>query len=234
MKEEERKMKKQIQFNDRRDLTTDRLVCIVALVSATIAKAPEETRRKILFAAFQEFHKNGFQGGSLNQIIETAGTTKGALFHHFEGKDELGYAVLEEIIGPHLREQWFEPLSKSNDPIADIKNTVQQCTSRCRQSGVLEKGCPLNNLAQEMSPLDENFRKRIEKVYAMWRECLELAFARGIKAGNVRKDVSPKNVAALIVAIQAGIIGTAKNAQSEELMKRAGEAFFDYLDSLKP
>ena len=200
----------------------------------TITKAPKETRRKILFAAFQEFHKNGFQGGSLNHIIESANTTKGALFHHFAGKDQLGYAVLEEIIEPHLREQWFDPFAKSEDPIADLKRTVQQCTAKCRQSGVLEKGCPLNNLAQEMSPLDENFRQRIEKVYAAWRDCLERAFARGIKAGTVRKDVSPRNVAAFIVAAQTGIIGTSKNAQSEELMKRAGEAFFEYLDSLRP
>ncbi len=203
-------------------------------MSAPAAKAPEETRSKILFAAFQEFHKNGFQGGSLNHIIDSADTTKGALFHHFAGKDQLGYAVLEEIIEPHLREQWFDPFAKSNDPIADIKRTVQHCTAKCRQSGVLEKGCPLNNLAQEMSPLDENFRKRIEKVYAAWRDCLETAFARGIKAGTVRKDVSPRNVAAFIVAAQTGIIGTSKNAQSEELMKRAGEAFFEYLDSLRP
>jgi TetR/AcrR family transcriptional regulator, transcriptional repressor for nem operon len=203
-------------------------------VSPTITKAPEQTRRKILFAAFQEFHKNGFQGGSLNHIIESANTTKGALFHHFAGKDQLGYAVLEEIIEPHLREQWFDPFAKSEDPIADLKRTVQQCTAKCRQSGVLEKGCPLNNLAQEMSPLDEDFRQRIEKIYAAWRDCLERAFARGIKAGTVRKDVSPRNVAAFIVAAQTGIIGTSKNAQSEELMKRAGEAFFEYLDSLRP
>ena len=203
-------------------------------MSANIAKAPEETRRKILYAAFQEFHKNGFQGGSLSHIIDAADTTKGGLFHHFAGKDQLGYAVLEEIIEPHLRELWFDPFAKSDDPIADIKRTVQQCSAKCRQSGVLERGCPLNNLAQEMSPLDENFRKRIEKVYAAWRDSLETAFARGIKAGNVRKDVSPRNVAAFIVAVQTGIIGTAKNAQSEELMKHAGEAFFDYLDSLKP
>jgi TetR/AcrR family transcriptional regulator, transcriptional repressor for nem operon len=215
-------------------LTTDRLVCIILELNTTVTKAPEETRRKILFAAFQEFHKNGFQGGSLNHIIDSADTTKGALFHHFTGKDQLGYAVLEEIIEPHLRQQWFDPFAKSDDPIADLKRTIQQCSAKCKQSGVLERGCPLNNLAQEMSPLDENFRKRIEKVYAAWRESLESAFVRGIKAGTVRKDVSPRNVAAFIVAAQTGIIGTAKNSQSEELMKRAGEAFFDYLDSLKP
>jgi len=41
-------------------------------------------------------------------------------------------------------------------------------------------------------------------------------------------------VAAFIVAAQAGMIGTAKNSQSLELLKQAGEAFFGYLDSLKP
>jgi len=92
----------------------------------------------------------------------------------------------------------------------------------------------LNNLAQELSPLDEGFRKRIEGVYTAWRESLDAAFARGIKAGKVRRDTSPRIVAAFVVAALAGIIGTAKNAQSEELLKEAGEGLFDYLDSLRP
>ena len=40
-------------------------------------KAPETTRRKILAASFEEFYKNVFQGGSLNHIVEMAGTTRG-------------------------------------------------------------------------------------------------------------------------------------------------------------
>jgi AcrR family transcriptional regulator len=55
-------------------------------MKATATRAPENTRGKILQAAFNEFYKNGFQGGSLNRIVDEARTTKGALFHHF--KDE--------------------------------------------------------------------------------------------------------------------------------------------------
>src|SRR6266566_3876469 len=55
-------------------------------MKTTGTRAPEDTRRRILKAAFGEFYRNGFQGGSLNRIVEGAGTTKGALFHHFEGK----------------------------------------------------------------------------------------------------------------------------------------------------
>jgi TetR/AcrR family transcriptional regulator, transcriptional repressor for nem operon len=199
----------------------------------TATTAPKDTRRKILRAAFEEFYKNGFQGGSLNNIVDAAGTTKGALFHHFKGKHELGYAVVDEVIQPVLKARWFDPLADSIDPIAELKRVLRQFTKEEIENGRLVQGCPLNNLAQEMSPLDETFRKRIENVYVTWRECLEAALTRGIKAGRVRKDISPRNVAAFVVAAQAGIIGTAKNAQSEELMKQAGEALFGYLDSLK-
>src|ERR1043166_2819643 len=131
----------------------------------------EETRQKILRAAFEEFYKNGFQGGSINHIVEKAGITKGALFHHFAGKNELGYAVVEEIIYPHLKARWLDPLANSIDPIADLKQTLQRATQDETENGRFVQGCPLNNLAQEMAPLDEGFRQRIEKVYIEWRGC---------------------------------------------------------------
>src|SRR5437867_7749611 len=85
-------------------LITYRPVCIVeSLMNKSGIKAPETTRRKILHAAFEEFYRHGFQGGSLNHIVDTAGATKGALFHHFEGgKNDLGYAVVEEVIQPRI------------------------------------------------------------------------------------------------------------------------------------
>ena len=84
-----------------------------------------------------------------------------------------------------------------------------------------------------MSPLDEKFRKLLEKIYGAWRETMAAAFARGIKAGKVRKDVSPQKVAAFIVAAQAGMAGTTKNSQDEALLLQTSQALFDYLDSLK-
>ncbi len=192
------------------------------------------SRKRILNAAFVEFYRNGFQGGSLNRIVTEAGTTKGALFHHFKDKNDLGYAVVEEIIQPRTKATWLDPLANSIDPIAAVKQMMRRFANEEQSGGRLGQGCPLNNLAQEMSPLDEGFRRRLEKVYAAWREALEAAFARGIKAGKVRKAISPRTAAAFVVAALAGIIGTAKNAQSEELLKQAGQGLFDYLDSLRP
>jgi TetR/AcrR family transcriptional regulator, transcriptional repressor for nem operon len=200
----------------------------------TAIRAPEETRRRILQVAFAEFYRMGFQGGSLNRIVDAAGTTKGALFHHFKDKNDLGYAVVEEVVRPRIKANWLDPLADSIDPIADVKHAMRQFAKEEQANGQLVQGCPLNNLAQEMSPLDEGFRRRIEKIYSEWRDALEAAFVRGIKAGKVRKAISPRNAATFVVAALAGIIGAAKNAQSEELLKQAAEGLFDYLDSLRP
>ena len=61
----------------------------------------------------------------------------------------------------------------------------------------------------------------------MWRGGISRSgVSPGIKAGTVRKNVSPRKVAAFIVAAQAGIVGTAKNAQSEELMMQSRPGLF--------
>jgi len=197
-------------------------------------KEPEPTRRRILEAAFLEFYKNGFQGGSLNDVVETAGSTKGALFHHFAGKHELGYAVLEEIIGPLLEQRWLDAVKDSADPIADLKMAFRHFVKTDIENGSFLQGCPLNNLAQEMSPLDEGFCTRIDQLYAGWRKRFAAVLAAGVKAGKVREDIVPQRVAALVVAAQMGIWGTGKSSRNEQLMTQASEAVCDYLDSLRP
>jgi AcrR family transcriptional regulator len=192
----------------------------------------ELTRDKILKTAYGEFYQNGFQGGSLNRIITDAGIAKGALFHHFRGKQDLGYHVVDEVIRPYFQTKWVSPLLHSKDPIRDIKRIM--LTTLKEDSEMLCKGCPLNNLAQEMSPLDEGFRTRINLIYDEWRSSIAQAFKNGIEQGNVRKDASPRRVSAFIVSALSGMVGTAKTAQSLQLLTASAEAMFGYLESLRP
>jgi AcrR family transcriptional regulator len=195
---------------------------------------PEATRERILQAGFEEFYRHGFQGGSLNRIVEEAGLTKGAVFHHFAGKHELGYAVVDEVIWPHFKATWIDPLEQTDDPIGHIRRLIVDTAEKGGPGGSLTQGCPLNNLAQEMSPLDEEFRQRLERIYAAWRRAFKSALANGIKGGKVRKGVSPEKVAAFLVAALTGIIGTVKNAQDQELLTQAGGGLLDYLESMRP
>ena len=182
--------------------------------------------------AYDEFYERGFLNGSINQIIKKARATKGGFFHHFPDKKTLGYAVVEEVLYPQLRESWLEPLANSMDPIAEFKNLYGKAMSGEIKGMRIRQGCPINNLSQEMSALDEGFRKRIERMYEEWRGAFAAALVRGIQARKVKKSISPDNIAIFVVAAHTGIIGAAKNSQSPKLMMKAGEVLFAYLDTL--
>jgi TetR/AcrR family transcriptional repressor of nem operon len=205
----------------------------VGLKQKQAETAQLSTRQRIINAAFVEFYRNGFQGGSLNHIIEAVGTTKGALFHHFASKQELGYAVVDEFIGPLLTKRWLKTALQSEDSIADLQRAFRTFVKEDIDSGAWIQGCPLNNLAQEMSPLDEGFRTRIDDLYTRWREAFAAALEKGKRAGKVRQDVSAQSIATLLVAAQMGLWGTAKSSQSRSLMNQTTEALCGYLEGLK-
>jgi len=77
---------------------------------------PERTRERLLQAASREVYRSGFQSASLEAILAATGVTKGALYYHFDSKEALGYAIVEEIIAPDLRGKWLGPLQGRQGP----------------------------------------------------------------------------------------------------------------------
>jgi AcrR family transcriptional regulator len=197
-------------------------------------RTPELTRRRLLDAALHEFSANGFQGGSLSHIVQTAGATKGALFHYFASKHELGYAVLDERIGPLLLKRWLEPLQDATDPLGEMERGLRCYVDEDISSGGWLLGCPLNNLAQEMSPLDAGFHERIDRLYTLWRERYRCALERGIAAGTVVARLDANNAAAIIVAAHMGIWGSGKSSRNAQVMREAAAGLWAYLESLRP
>src|SRR5580693_7982091 len=93
---------------------------------------PERTRERLLQAAAREIYRSGFQSASLDTILASAGVTKGALYHHFENKEALGYAVVEEVISPGVRRTWVRPLQNVKDPIDALIGIVRDIPVRPR------------------------------------------------------------------------------------------------------
>src|SRR5579864_5438250 len=84
----------------------------------------ERTRERLLQAASREIYRLGFQSASLDTILAVAGVTKGALYYHFDSKEALGYAVVEELIAPDVRGKWVRPLQSGKDPIDALIGAV--------------------------------------------------------------------------------------------------------------
>ena len=67
-------------------------------------------------AGFQEVYPTGFQSAS-NRFLAATNVTKGALYYHFDSKEGLGHAIVEEIIARLTVNKWLIPLQRSKNPI---------------------------------------------------------------------------------------------------------------------
>jgi TetR/AcrR family transcriptional repressor of nem operon len=188
------------------------------------------TRERLLQAASREIYRSGFQSASLDTILAVAGVTKGALYYHFDSKEALGHAVVEEIIAPDVHGKWVRPFQNGKDPIDALIGAVQRIPVRPAD---VRGGCQLNNLAQEMSPLDAGFRKRLAIIFDAWRDAVASVLREGQTNGRVRRDVKPTDAAGLLIAMVEGYAALAKNAQDPKVIKAGIRNIVGWLRSLR-
>jgi TetR/AcrR family transcriptional regulator, transcriptional repressor for nem operon len=197
------------------------------------AKPSDSTRDTILDAAHGEIHRQGFQAASIASILAKTGLTKGALYHHFPAKHDLGLAVIEEIISAGMQAMVFDPLRESDDPLTTLLEVIERKGETADLESV-RLGCPLNNLMQEMSPLNDEFKNRLLAVLKLWQESVADALRRAQTQGRIRKDVDSMAAALFIVASWEGCVGVAKNMQSVQAYRVCMQQLRDYVAGYAP
>jgi TetR/AcrR family transcriptional regulator, transcriptional repressor for nem operon len=191
---------------------------------------PARTRERLLQAAFREVHRSGFQGTGIDTILAATNVTKGALYYHFESKEALGYAVVEEIIANLVRDRWLRPLLREGRAIDILIGVVRSLPTGPED---VRAGCPLLNLSTEMSPLDEQFRKRLKRIFLSWQEGVATVLRKGQFAGTVRRDVNADEAASFLLAMVEGYTSLAKNAQEARVWEVGTRNIVGWLRSLR-
>jgi AcrR family transcriptional regulator len=184
----------------------------------------------LLQAAFREVRRTGFRSAGINTILAATNVTKGALYHHFGSKEALGYAIVDEVIAELVRDRWLRPLLRDGQPIDILIAIVRRLPTR---SAAIRESCPLLNLSQEMSPLDEQFRKRLERIFLAWQEGIAALVRRGQSQGTVRRDLNPDEAASFLVAMVEGYASLAKNAQDPRVWEMGIRNIVGWLKSLR-
>lgn len=192
---------------------------------------PQFNRRKLLETAFELFYRNGFRATGLSDVVSSAGLSKGALYNHFASKQELGYAVVDEVLAPLIRDYWIEPYRKAESPIAATRQIIESVSGQldCQSE---QLGCPLNNLIQEMSGLDTGFRQRLQALTEEWKFAVVESFRRAKTAGLVQSDVDEQEVALYMISVFHGAMGATKNAGSPEPLQTVGNQLLNHLSAL--
>ncbi|MCW7461437.1 TetR/AcrR family transcriptional regulator [Leptospira limi] len=192
----------------------------------------EITRRKILLIAFETFFKQGFQGTSMDDLVKKTTLSKGAFYHQFSTKLELGYAVVEEVISPLILDRWIVPLDAYEDPIAGILFLMQQNIGNTPPA-LLRYGCPLNNLIQEMSPVDNGFKRRLTGALNLWIRGLENHLLRAKMSGLIQPHVDVTEAAHFIVMAHEGFYGIIKGLAKPKIFPILMASMQNYFDHIR-
>ncbi|EPG75158.1 transcriptional regulator, TetR family [Leptospira fainei serovar Hurstbridge str. BUT 6] len=191
----------------------------------------EVTRKQILEVAFMNFFKRGFQGTSVDDLVEQTSLTKGAFYHQFPTKLMLGYAVVDEVLKSLIVDRWIKPLEAYENPIVGILELMQNHIGNAKPE-ILKYGCPLNNLVQEMSPVDKGFKIRLQAALKLWINELEKSLERAKAAGYIKKEINTSEAAHFIVMAHEGFYGLIKGVGDPNLFGILFKAMNRYFDSI--
>lgn len=184
----------------------------------------ERTRKEILDVAFMEVFSRGFQGVSVDDIVKKTTLTKGAFYHIFPTKLDLGYALVDDVIKPMIIQRWIDPLNEFENSLAGILKQLKTLIGKA-PAEELKLGCPLNNLVQEMAPVDQGFHDRLQVALNLWITEMDKQLKRAQKAGFIKKEVNTRQVAHFVVMAHEGFYGMLKGLND----KKAFDALYDSL-----
>ncbi len=191
----------------------------------------EQTRQRIIEAAAQLFARKGFYGTSIADLAQATGLTKGALYHHFENKDAIFFAVIEAV-----RDAWREAVArdvlKAGDALTRLALLFDN-HARCISEN--ETLClVLGSLVAEMDGVNPTFMAALEKIYVDLTLFIERIIRQGQAAGQVRPDLDARLAAVNIVGMLRTGCSRILNRMSADYTARMATLKQMLLDSLRP
>ncbi|MEO7261850.1 MAG: ScbR family autoregulator-binding transcription factor [Jatrophihabitantaceae bacterium] len=155
------------------------------------------TRGRVLIAAAEVFARTGFLAASMNDIVEAAGVTKGAVYFHFPSKEALAVAIVEEQFA-----QW-PPLvaaiiEHSPDPLTCVVALTYEVGSRFRDDVLTTAGVRLS-FEREL------VNAAMPTPFVGWVGILQELFSRARRDGQLRPGLLPAAVARALVGAFFGI-----------------------------
>lgn len=188
---------------------------------------PEGLRSRLLDAAADLFQTRGYQVTSIKDVMEATGVSGGALHHHFPTKKQLAIAVIQDRVAPAVRQAWIEPVRVALSLGKGIAGVFAVIESGIEKRGAVS-GCPLNNLALELSLTDPDFRHAINSIFDEWQATL--AQKIGDTGGGRRLDQGKRiEAAAFIVSVYSGAMTLAKASQSAAPLRGAASVLSRWL-----
>jgi AcrR family transcriptional regulator len=161
----------------------------------------EHTRERIVGAAASLFVRKGYIATSIADLAQAVEVTKGALYHHFESKEAIFFAVIEKI-----RVTWRDSVARkvvsSHDAIDRLSALLDNHALFLQRN---EAFClVLNGMMTELEGVKPDLAAALQQVYGELTRFVEQIIRKGQAAGQVRSDIDAALAALTIVGMLRG------------------------------
>jgi len=194
-------------------------------------KKSQETRRQILQTAFELIYSKGYQTTSVDEIIARTKVTKGAFYYHFRTKDEMGLAILNELLRPTFTAQFIEPLESSENALESIYHLLYTILMEDSFMTVAS-GCPASNFTQEMAPWNTEFTGTLNGLSKDWEQAMAEAVEKSKEKGLIRKETDAGELAVFVLSGYWGVRNLGKLENSKEVYQVFLRGLKSYFNSL--
>ncbi|MBS3912937.1 MAG: TetR/AcrR family transcriptional regulator [Bacteroidetes bacterium] len=174
------------------------------------------TRSKILQKCYEAICEHGFNTLRTDKEIQRLKITKGAFYHYFPSKFDLGYAVVDEVLMPMYLEKWSS-LENISHGIASALYTIVEREKVNATEITVARGDVLFNLMLEMSHEDELFREKLEAVLEAQVKILQKAILAGKAVGEMKPNIDARSMAYGIIGHLQGCYAVAKTRRSRDV-----------------
>ncbi|MGH3971055.1 MAG: TetR family transcriptional regulator, partial [Mycobacterium sp.] len=142
------------------------------------------------------FNEVGYAAAERGAIIERAGMTKGALYHHFDSMDSLTSAIIDE--GSDIVLSAFRAMCESSSPA--LENMIHG-TFAVAELFTSDK---VARAAEQLTFAFGEFNEAAAGVYHNWTEAMASQASRAVAEGDLREDIDPSVISESIVGAMLG------------------------------
>ena len=192
----------------------------------------KETQDLIINTSFELFYEKGYNATSIPDIMKETSLSKGAFYHHFKNKHEIGKKVIGNIIRKRIKEGFIEPLAELNRNIPELLLYV--FTNRIKNYSEREKalGCPANNLVGEIGYTEQDFRVILKSLFEEWREALINTIEHGKNRREIKKDVNSSSVAISLICAFEGVRSVRKVYDDDKIFNEFMQSMGSFIKNL--
>lgn len=183
---------------------------------------PVGSRNRLLDVAAEFFQARGYAGSSTQDIVRHAAMSPGALHHHFPTKKSLALAVIMERVASELDGTWIEALRTAPDARTGILGVFHSVADSLESRGSVI-GCPVGNLALELSLGDADLRGALASNYHRWISAIEQKIIADQRSGESLFATSPRQFAEFVVSVFSGAMTLAKAEQDASPLRSGAD-----------